>query len=52
MAPERRSDLAATIWYAFIAGTSCGLLNACLAGTLLDAPGYKAPSNGTALLIR
>ena len=41
MASERRLDLAETISYAFIAGTACGLLNACVAGTLISAQGYQ-----------
>jgi len=41
MAPERRTDLSKTIVRALIAGSIAGLLNACVAGTLLSAPGYK-----------
>lgn len=40
MAPERRADLSKTIGRAFIAGSAAGLLNACIAGTLLSAQGY------------
>ena len=40
MAPERRGDLSKTIFRAFIAGSIAGLLNACIAGTLLAAIGY------------
>ncbi|CAG7834095.1 unnamed protein product [Allacma fusca] len=38
MAPERRADLTKVIWYAFFAGSACGVLNACIAGTLIASP--------------
>jgi len=41
MAPERRTDLSKTIFRAFLAGSMAGLLNACLAGTLLSSVGYE-----------
>ena len=37
IAPERREDIIKTVWFAFIIGSLCGILNACIAGVLITA---------------
>lgn len=53
LVPERRIDFGKVVGRAFVSGTIVGFLNGCVAGILLNEPGYAewratfAPINST-----